>query len=142
MPRSSKNVCVPLLFLAACAGGPSPQDSIGADGQTASVAPSRNLNMITREELSDPTLVGNDLLQVIRRMRPQYLMTRGTVSKSNAAAGAVQLSLDGGSLQPLSALNNLRVEEVKEVRYFSASEAAQKFGSTANSGPVIMVTRR
>ena len=142
MPSSSKNVCVPLLILAACAGGPSPQASTGADGATASAAPSRNLNKITREELSDPTLLGTDMMQVIRRMRPQYLMTRGTVSKANAAAGAVQLSLDGGSLQPLSALNTLRIEEVEEVLYFSASEAAQKFGSLASSGPVIMVKRR
>lgn len=142
MARPSKNVCLPLLFLAACAGGPPPQASPSAEGAAIGSAPSRNLNRITREELSDPSLVGTDLMQVIRRMRPQFLMTRGTVSKSNAAAGAVQLSLDGGSLQPLSNLNALRVEEVQEVRYFNASEAAQKFGSTASSGPVIMVTRR
>lgn len=143
VPRSRKNLCVALLLLAACAGGPATQASTEGGGpNTSASAVNRNSNVVTREELSDPTLAGNDMLQVLRRIRPQYLVTRGMVSKSNTAAGAVQVSMDGGALQPLSTLNSVRVEEVLEVRYFTSSEAAQKFGSTANSGPVLVVKRR
>ena len=143
VPTSRKSLCLPLLFLAACAGGPATQASTDA-GAATTVAPatSRNTNLLTRDDLADPTFAGSDLLQVVRRLRPQYLTTRGTVSKSNAAAGAVQVSIDGGALQALSSLSAMRVEEVQEVRYYTVSEAAQKFGSMAASGPVITVKRK
>ena len=59
-----------------------------------------------------------------------------------AAAGAVQVSIDGGALQSISVLNSMRVEQVAEIRYFSSSESAQKYGTSANSGPVLALKRR
>lgn len=136
-------MCFPLLVLAACAGGPATEAATDAGAPAASAsAASRNSSIITREDLSDQTLAGSDLLQAVRRIRPQFLATRGMVSKSNTAAGAVQVSVDGGSLQALSTLSSIRVEEVGEVRYYNTSEAAQKFGSLAASGPVLTVKRK
>ncbi len=58
------------------------------------------------------------------------------------AAGQVHLSLDGGALQAISNLSRMRVAEIAEIRFLSATEAAQRFGTVAGSGGVILLRSR
>lgn len=103
---------------------------------------SRSSDIITALELADPSVASGDALEAVRRLRPRFLAVRGTQSIRMTAAGQVHLSLDGGALQAISNLSRMRVAEIAEIRFLSATEAAQRFGTVAGSGGVILLRSR
>lgn len=127
-----------LTAMGACASAGTPAENAA----NAAPADSRNADVITSAELADPSLASGDLLATIQRLRPRFLMTRGAISASNAAAGSVQVSVDGGALQSVATLRSITTSHVAEVRYLSRTEAAQRFGTNAGSGSVILVRSR
>ena len=102
-------------------------------------APTRNADVITAEELSDPAISAGDALQAIQRLRPRFLMSRGAVSGQRSNAGQVQVSVDGGPLLTASSLRTLRPGAIAEIRFLNSSDAAQRYGTAAASGGVILV---
>jgi hypothetical protein len=135
MKRTLRNVGAlsrfPALFLAlsvmACA----------ASGTSASRKVA-NPDVITSEELMQSDIASGTALQAVQRLRPRFLMTRGQVSL-NQAAGSVHVSIDGGTLQSVDQLSRYLVVHIAEIRYISASDAAQQYGTAAASGPVIQL---
>jgi hypothetical protein len=105
--------------------------------------------VISREELQDEAIAGRDAMNVIRQLRPAFFLDRGPRSMPRnssaaaqakaAASGKLQVSQDFGPLQPMSALNNLEVRTLLEVRYLDALAATARFGVNANSGPVVVL---
>jgi hypothetical protein len=132
----NKRLCTFALLVAgmACAGG----SSSASDPSTAS-ANSRNSDVITAEELAEPSVASVDAYEAVQRLRPRFLMTRGAVSAKNANAGSVHISVDGGPLLTVDNLSRLRPSQIAEIRYLNSSDAAQRFGTNAGSGGVIMV---
>jgi hypothetical protein len=97
--------------------------------------------VITAEELADPSVAAGDALEAVRRLRPRFLMTRGG-SATSSTAGNVHISVDGGPLLTLDNLSRFRPSQIAELRYLNASDAAQRFGTNAGSGGVILVKTR
>jgi len=122
-----------LVAAAACAGGGSPAT------EGSAVGAGRNADVITAAELSDPAIASGDALEAVQRLRPRFLMTRGAMSVKNTTAGSTHVSVDGGPLLTVDALSRLRPSQILEIRYLSASDAAQRFGTNAGSGGVILV---
>lgn len=122
-----------LVAAMACASGSSANDP----GTTVGVG--RNADVITAAELSDPAVASGDALEAVRRLRPRFLMTRGAVSAKNPSAGSTHVSVDGGPLLGVDQLSRLRPSQIAEIRYLGASDAAQRFGTNAGSGGVILV---
>lgn len=122
-----------LLSVAACAGNNS--SAARATGNEAA----RSSDIITAAELSNPTVVAGNALEAVRRLRPRFLTTRGSGSIRTSDAGSVHVSLDGGPLQALSFLSRMRPAEIAEIRYLSASQAAQQFGTASGTGGVMLV---
>ena len=123
------------VFMAACTT-PKPTSS---GGTPATARVQRNPDVISREELEDPTIAGADAETAIRQLRPAFFRTRGPQSLTNATAGLVQISQDFGPLQPLSQLSAIDTRSLQQVRYLNAIEAQNRFGITANGGPVIVL---
>lgn len=124
-----------LLFCVSCARSPEP-DTLD------SPRPARNKNVISREELQDPVLLGMDAMRVIRYLRPAFFRESGPQSFINPSAGTLQFSMDFGPLMPISQLAilpPLSLQAVYEIRYLDANDAANRFGINANGGPVIVV---
>ena len=119
------------LAISAAACGP------GADPGAGSTP--KNYNVITAEELSDPEIAIGDALAAVKKLRPQFLVRRGTINGTTASAGTVQLSLNGGSLSPVEDMTRLRPGDIKEIRFLSDIDAAQRYGTNARNGPVIFV---
>jgi len=144
---------VPLRFLvavlavgAACAPPTSkPSTPAPNDGELTAVSPTpagrprKNLDIISREELRDPTIAGADAMTAIRQLRPAFFRTRGPQSFSNPTAGMVQISQDYGPLRPVGELSSVDTRSLVEVRYLNANDAQNRFGINANGGPVIVV---
>jgi hypothetical protein len=123
-----------LVLAASCASQPK---TAGTGTQTARVQ--RNPDVISREELQDPTIAGSDALTAIRQLRPAFFRTRGPQSFSNATAGMVQVSQDYGPLQPVGQLAAIDTRSLVQVRYLNANDAQTRFGINANGGPVIVL---
>lgn len=123
-----------LLLAASCA-----RSAESTDSAPRSVT---DRNVISREELQNPVIVGMDALRAIRFLRPTFFRETGPQSFVNMAAGTVQFSMDYGPVQPLSnlsALAALSLQTVYEVRYLDINDAQNRFGLNANGGPVIVV---
>jgi hypothetical protein len=99
----------------------------------------KNPDVISQEELRDPTIAGVDAMTAIRQLRPAFFRNRGPQSFSNTTAGQVQVSQDYGPLQPVSQLTTVDTRSLVEVRYLNANDAQNRFGINANGGPVIVV---
>ncbi len=133
---TAKGFGVLLLVAAmgACAAG---QPSSGVTG--AAPTARRDPNVIGADELSNPALRGQSVLEVIRVLRPNFLATRGVQSRQNPEAGRVHASINGASVVSLDELRSMHIAGVMEIRFLSAAAAMQKFGGAAQEGPVILV---
>lgn len=134
---------------AGCASAPKPADTsspatvIAPQGSATTSAPvvKKNPDVISEAELTDPTILNMNAYEAVRRLRPNFLVIRGVRSVTGPPA-QVHISIEGGPIQPLAALKDIPAHEVKELRYLSASDAGQRFGTAADAGPVIMVKRK
>ena len=131
-------VVASLSSIAACGSKPTGE----APGATSAPAPKRDPNVITEAELADPSVGTADALTAVRKLRPSFLLSRGSGSIQNKSAGSVHVSINNGALVSLSELTSVRAADVKEIRYMSATDAAQKFGTAAGSGGVLVVKTR
>jgi len=106
----------------------------------AGAASGGNPNVLTAAEISSAKAGEASAYEAVQRLRPMFLRTRGTAG--NAPGGDVFASVDGGPLTAVDALRDVPATNVREIRYLSASDAAQRFGVRAYSGPVILVTQK
>ena len=125
-----------LVVGAACA-----QSSASTSSGTTAAAPRvrKNPDIISQDELRDPTIAGADAMTAIRQLRPAFFRERGPQSFQNAAAGKVQISQDYGPLQAVGNLTSIDTRSLVEVRYLNANDAQNRFGINANGGPVIVL---
>ena len=127
-----------MAALVASAIGCARPHSASRAGEAATPA---NPDLLTAAELSDPAVSQGDAMLAVRRLRPKFLATRGTAS-IRGGSGSTLISVNEGALQPLENLSRIRVSEVVEIRYLSATSAALRFGASAESGAVLMVKTR
>ncbi len=132
MARSALTI-VTLGVVMACSGNPAP---------SADSSATRRPDVITAEELADPSVAAGDALEAVRRLRPSFLVTRGVSSIKNTSAGSVHISIDGAPLLTVDNLARLRPAQIAEIRYLNSSDAAQRFGTSAGTGGVILVRSR
>ncbi len=111
------------LALAACASGPR---------AGAPAAPRRNPNVITAEEIAGAH--AQNALDVVRQLRPRFLMTQGGTTRTHA----VQVMVDEVPRGGVSVLGGINAGDVVEIRYLDASEATMKYG-TGYTGGIIFV---
>jgi hypothetical protein len=149
---SRKSLLALALTVAAigCASGSTPSSGASDVAATPSRSTSRNRDLISQEDLNaDPTLRAQTVIDVIRSIRPQYLVNRGnntmkdSASKANTDidAGKVHASVDGGRIVEVTDLT-MTAAEILEIRYLNVAQANLKFGTAARQGPVILVTTR
>lgn len=130
--RLGGRALVILCFLgAACRSAPrEPQDD-------AASKPSISSNVITQDEMTEAGLLGVTALEAVQRLRPGYLLDR--TAGRRTSNHHIQVSVNGGQMSALNALNRIPVATIAEIRYFTTGDASQRFGTRA-SGPVILVT--
>jgi hypothetical protein len=114
-------------MLAACA-------STGVAPTTASRPPAGdrylNAELLTRSDFA--SLVGTDLLEAIRMIRPAFLRSRGS---------EVSVALDGVLVGDVSTLRTIPSNAVMTVRLLHGPEATMRFG-IRHAGSVLLVTTR
>jgi hypothetical protein len=131
-----------LLGVAACARSAPPETQATTAGAELPVAARLQTDVITETELALPSVGDIDVLTAIKRLRPHFLNTRGAASARSATAVPVRTSIDGGALTPVGNLSVIRVGEIREIRYLSPVDAAQRFGLMSGAGAVIVVNHK
>lgn len=142
MPTASRLVAtaaaLAVTLAAACASSPKG----GTPGDASVVAaPRSNPNVLTAEDIERQGSSQGSIYDAIRRLRPSFLTYRG-VAGSSPEAGRVHVSLDDGPVTAMDALKSIPASTVAYVRYFNAADAAQRFGTSAESGPVVVVHQK
>jgi hypothetical protein len=97
----------------------------------------RNQNLIERPEIEASTAL--DAYTLVQEARPIWLHSRGIVSIRDPSAGIVQVYLNGMQYGGADRLRDIQLGEVREIRYYGAAEAQQRFG-TGHAGGVIDVS--
>lgn len=107
-------------------------------GRSSSQSASRTDRNVLRT--ADLTEAQKDLtvMQVIRQLRPHFLSGSGAMTTGNAGLIVYQ---DDSRLGGASTLNEVRMREVVELRYLTASEASGRYG-LGHEGGVIAIRRR
>lgn len=131
--RHSIRALALLMLVVGCASSP------GTAAPSAGV-PHANSDVITRQELADPALAGNTVVEAVRRLRPRFLNERGGALKG--APERVQVSVNGADPVPLGELSRLELVDIEEIRYLSVADASLRFGLRGNMVPVMLVTLR
>lgn len=133
MPLSRRALVTAMVVLTACAsagGGPS--------------AAKQNPNLISMEEIIESS--ASNAYEVIQRLRPNFLRTRGAVHGTPGATNAMEMvdlvvylneSRLGGSDQ----LRQISTADIREIRYFNSSEATTKWGTGHSGGAIQIVSR-
>jgi outer membrane cobalamin receptor len=120
--------------IGACASKPS---SEATPGQPAP-AQRGSANVITQAEIERTS--ATTALEVIERLRPAFLQTRGGTSMTQRDMG-IAVYVDGTPLGDVSALSRISAVDVKRIEYLSATEATQRYG-TGHVHGAILITRK
>ncbi len=104
-----------------------------SSGQPGQSRPRRDRNLITAEELSELSV--SSAYEAVRRLRPGWLQARGrsglpVVYRNNTRWGGDPRSLE-----------NIRIDDVSEMRFLSASDATTRYGTGFTGGVILVVTR-
>ena len=104
-----------------------------SSGQPGQSRPRRDSNLITAEELSGLTV--SSAYEAVRQLRPAWLQPRGrsglpVVYRNNARWGNGPRSLE-----------SIRVDNIGEMRFMSASDATTRYGTGFTGGLILVETR-
>jgi hypothetical protein len=106
----------------------------------------KDANVITTEEITESSAA--NAYELIQRLRPNFLRTRGAVHGSPTADGSNRLEavdlvvyLNENRLGGSDQLRQLATSEIREIRYYSASEATTKWGTGHSAGAIQIVSR-
>jgi hypothetical protein len=148
------------LRLVACAlavvlGGCGSGGGAGASGTGAAASPSRSANLITADELTNES--GSNAYDAIDHLRPAMLTMRPSSAGGSGGGGGGGRSRSGGGgggsatgpnvyldtkrLGDTSALKNISVNTIREIHYYNASDAEQRFGPDNPAGVIQLVSR-
>lgn len=126
------SACAVLLYAVACASG----------GATSS-GPHRSTNVITADEWANANVI--TAYDAIQRLRPEmFRMATANRTAGGFGAGApgsVWVYLDDTRLGDASALRQVPITEIREIRYLSAPDASARWGPGHTQGAFLLRRR-
>jgi len=96
-------------------------------------------NVLTVAQLSATN--AENVFEAINRLRPSWLTSRGPTSVTNTTPTEVSVFMAGTFLGHAEVLQQIRVLDVTEVKYWDAGSASARFGMGHPRG-VIELTRK
>jgi hypothetical protein len=112
--------------------------TLGACASAASDGTNRSRDVITFAELQQEELSSFSAHQVIGKLRPNWLRSRGTTMTGQFFA---VVFVDGVHMGDLDVLGSLPASEVEEIRFRSAGDATTRYGTGYPGGTIEVATR-
>lgn len=100
---------------------------------------SRTADVISRAEIEG--LDVGSAFEVVERLRPRWLRTRGVTSLRDPTSGDAWVYVDGIRFGRIDSLHQLSRDSLIEVRRISARDAQTQFGTGHQGGVILVVTR-
>jgi hypothetical protein len=123
------------IHVSACAGSAGGEAS--ADAGAARVR--RNPNVLTAEELSEPSIISLTLMDAIQRLRPNWVRARGATSIS-AGGDVLPRVMINESPSQLDVLRSLRPSDVTSAEFMSGADATTLYGTGYVNGLIKVKT--
>lgn len=122
------------LLAVSCASSGTPARSDSGRRQV-----SRDRSVLTQEEIAASS--ARDALNAVQLLRPDWLRTRGSTSMRDITPAGVVVYVDGQRYGEAQSLEQFRIGSFKAIRYYSGTEATNRWG-TGHAGGVIYLTTR
>lgn len=129
---------VPALAVAPSDPPPTPLTPDPAERHARRKLP-RNSSVLTAEEFEGTSAV--DAMALVREFRPNWLQSRGTMSIMDRTVSDILVFLNGVRAGDLIRLRELRVQELRELRFLGAAEAQARYGSGTAGGVIEVWTK-
>jgi len=120
-------VVAALLTMAACAGP-----------KSRHVAP-KDRNLITADEIARAN--ASNAYEIVERLRPAFLRTRGAESLQNPTPPTPIIYLDGMRYGTLQTLASVPAIGILSIQYMNAIDATQRYGFGHEGGALLITTR-
>lgn len=135
--RTTRLVLAMLVIATACSSGGGMQSASGNVRRGGS-------NYITNEEVLSAGGGIANAFDLINRIRPTMLRPRATSFGVNneSVTHPVVVYSDDVPIGTVDALRSIPVGHVYEVRYFTATDATQRWGTGHPSGAIQVITRK
>lgn len=124
---------VPALLLAACA-----TPTVGPP--TGETDAPRNRDVIAEAEIRE--LPVTNTYELVSRLRPEWIRSRGPASMRGGGAEYPVVYLDGIRSGSIEALQRISTLQISEVRFISARDAATRFGLNHGGGAIMVSSQR
>jgi len=98
-----------------------------------------NSSIITREEIEQSH--ASNAYDVISRLRGRYLTARGKNSIHLDPQTYPVVFLNDQEYGALSALRNVSADGIEQIRYYTGTEAAMRFGAQYGAGVIQLISR-
>jgi len=105
-----------------------------ASSGTAGTGTRRDPNLITEQEIANSA--ESNLYDVVSRLRPMFLKTRGRSTINSGGSEYASVFLDGQYYGELGSLRNIVATQIHEIRYLSGPDAVSRYGMRYGSGAV------
>jgi outer membrane cobalamin receptor len=102
--------------------------------------PERDRNVILQDEIDAAN--ATDALNLITRLRGEFLVNRGKVSLSTDASPFPTVYVDGSRYGDATILKQIPASQVATIRLYRAWEAQTKFGNGNAGGVIEVLTKR
>ncbi|HUF68864.1 MAG TPA: hypothetical protein VMM79_09510 [Longimicrobiales bacterium] len=113
--------------------------SCGATSGGAGSPAGGERNLLTAEQLS--TMHNADAYQAVSRLRPAWLIVRGTGSFQPSSNEGVRVYVDRILQGGVAALRAIAVQTVEQMRFLDGRDATTQFGTNHGSGAILVTTR-
>lgn len=119
--------------------------SSGGGGTSTAARPggSRQQDVISESEITSRATDASNALQIVQKLRPQMLRSRGLVSPNDMTgeASMPKVYVDNVSYGAIESLANINAAQVKEIKFIKGPDATTTWG-TGHMGGVILVTTK
>ena len=99
----------------------------------------RDPNLISEQEVA--TSNGANAFEVVSRARPAFLKQRGHTSLSGGGSDYATVYVNSQQYGDVTSLRGISADQIREIRYYSASEAVSRFGSQNGTGVIQIITK-
>ena len=137
--RKGLLVFAAIAALAACSSG-----SGSASGTGSTPIRRGGQNLITADEIGAAGAGMETAFDIVQRLRPTMLRPRATSFGSNNQGQQVPVVVytDDVRLGTVENLRTIPATQVHEIRYISATDATQRWGTNHSSGAIQVITKR
>jgi hypothetical protein len=98
----------------------------------------RNPNVITREEIAAANVY--NAFDAVQTLRPAFFHSHGQTTISGSDTGLPRVYLNHQFYGDLDSLRQLEVASIREIHYYNAPEASNRFGLGNVSGVIEVIT--